>query len=241
MNTRTPTSIIIPTYHEASNITSLIEKIADVDFKDRAIEVILVDDDSNDGIEAIVHSLTHSYPWLKLILRHGKKRCLSQSVLDGFATASHPLLIVMDADLSHSPSAIPDMLAHLEKPEVDMVIGSRYIKDGGTAIKWPWYRKIISHTCSKLAQLVIGTAIHDPLSGFFGIKQAVFSKADRLNPTGWKIGLELLAKCHCKHIVEVPIYFQERAAGKSKLTPKIAFAYLEHLIHLLIYKYAKTN
>jgi len=142
----------------------------------------------------------------------------------------------MDADLSHYPEKIPEILAVLDQPEIDMVIGSRYISGGLIDQDWSYYRKIISHVSAWLARLLLILSIKDPLSGFIGIKKEVLNRANYINPIGWKIGLELMVRCQCKSIVEIPIQFSARQAGKSKLTLKVGWSYLQQLITLFLFK-----
>lgn len=230
-------SIIIPTYQEAQNIPELARRISLVDFGDKKFEVILVDDNSNDGIVNVVQELTHQYPWLKLIVRRDKK-CLSQSIITGYKNARYPIMITMDADLSHPPEKIPAFLAAISDPKIDYVLGSRYIPGGSCDDIWPMTRKITSRAGAIIANLLIftGNRIKDPLSGFSAIKRKTFLAADRLEPIGWKIGLEIMIKCHCKNIVEIPIHFSQRNKGYSKLNLKIALSYLLHVNKLFWYK-----
>jgi dolichol-phosphate mannosyltransferase len=99
-------SIIVPTYREAKNIPELVAQIASVDFGQRQFEVILSDDNSQDGTPEVVKTLRKNYPWLKLLIR-SKAKNLSQSILDGFDMAMYPLLVTLDADLSHPPECWP--------------------------------------------------------------------------------------------------------------------------------------
>ncbi len=225
-------SIIIPTYREAKNIKALIERIA-ADFDGQIFEVIVVDDDSRDGIESAIEELQDRYSWLHLIVRKAKKS-LSLSALDGFKAAKHPLLVLMDGDLSHPPEKIPEMLKALQS--ADFVIGSRYVAGGSTDSVWPVQRRITSRFAAAIAQVMLPVTVKDPLSGFFALHRDKFLKANNLNPVGWKIGLELMLKLHCKNIVEIPIHFSERMYGKSKLNFKVAYQYLKHVRRLACYK-----
>lgn len=229
-------SVIIPTFREANNISELIERFANVKFNVDLFEVIIVDDDSDDGIVDVVHRLQKQFNWLKLIVRHGKKS-LSEAVINGFENARYPILIVMDADLSHPPEKIPEMLNTLMNPDVDMVIGSRYIEGGSTDAVWPITRKIASKCAAILARLIIGKNIRDPLSGFIGIRKQRILNGSPLLPIGWKISLEMMIKCHCKVIKEIPIHFADRQQGSSKMSFRVFIHYLLHIKRLAFYKF----
>jgi dolichol-phosphate mannosyltransferase len=234
-NKNTNFSIIIPTYHEVDNINKLVARIANINFGHRDFEVLLIDDNSQDGIIDLVNQLSIQYPWLKLIVRNAQRN-LSQSVIEGFQKAKYPILITMDADLSHPPEEIPKMLTLLNQPNIDLIIGSRYIKGGSTDSKWPLIRHVTSRTAALIARMILLTSIRDPLSGFLALRKSTFILGDTLKPIGWKIGLELIVKCRCKHILEIPIHFSQRHHGTSKLNLKTSFEYLLHILHLVHYK-----
>jgi dolichol-phosphate mannosyltransferase len=231
-------SIIIPTFKEADNIPELVKRIANVDFGSKLFEVILVDDNSKDGIQTLVANLQIQYPWLKLLIRYEKKG-LSASVIAGFQEAQYPLLIVMDADLSHPPEKIPVMLNLLCTANLDMVIGSRYIQGGTTDKSWHLGRKIISKMAAFLARCLIIADINDPLSGFFAVRKDKYISGAPLQAIGWKIALELMVKCECKNIEEIPIHFTERHLGHSKMSIKIVLKYLWHLQQLAFFQIFK--
>jgi dolichol-phosphate mannosyltransferase len=234
-------SIIIPCFREAYNIPELVHRISRIDFGGRTFEVLLIDDNSADGTLEIVTQLSRQYAWLKLIIRHQPKS-LSKSVLEGFQHASHPVLIVMDADLSHPPEKIPAMLAALTDPIIDIVIGSRYIQNGSTDETWPISRKILSQFCASIARTLLTTPVQDPLSGFIALRKSTYLATKKnLNPIGWKIGLEIMVKSHCKQIKEIPIHFSQRHQGMSKLNFKIMCDYFWHLGQLVKYKIFSVN
>lgn len=234
--TLTNFSLVIPTYHEAKNITELVHRIAQINFSDRQFEVLLVDDHSQDGTVELVEQLKTEFPWLRLIVRTTNKS-LSESVKEGFAQAKYPLLISMDADLSHPPEKIPAMLNEIAKKDVDFAIGSRYVPGGKTDEAWPLTRLLASTAAASLARILLWTNVKDPLSGFFAIKREKYLSGAPLAPIGWKIGLEIMIKCHCKHIAEVPIHFSERKQGVSKINYRVARDYLRHVLRLMRYKF----
>ena len=236
MNNNEGVSIIIPTLREAQNVPELVKRIHDSVSYHHKLEVILMDDNSQDGIQDVVTNLREHYPWLYLIVRKEKKG-LSAAVLEGFEHARYPILVVMDADLSHPPEKIQDMLMALSDPQVDFVVGSRYVQGGSSDEEWSLTRKIISRSSAMLAWPLLGSAVRDPLSGFFAVRASLLRSGGKLNPIGWKIGLEIMVKCRCKNIKEAPIHFSNRAKGKSKLNVKIALDYVRHVQKLMVYKF----
>lgn len=228
-------SIIIPTLREASNVPALIQRLAQVDFGRRHFEVLLVDDNSQDGIEEVVKAEQARAPWLKLIVRK-EKNDLSRSILAGFHAAAYPILVTMDADLSHPPEKIPIMLDILKQSQADLVIGSRYISGGSSDEQWSLYRKCISRLAAVVAQLLLLSRVKDPLSGFIAIRKSKCFSGAALTPIGWKLGLEIIIKSRCRVIREVPIHFSKRHHGASKLSWKTAFAYFQHVLALAHYR-----
>jgi dolichol-phosphate mannosyltransferase len=225
-------SIVVPTYREAENLPFLIDRIAKVrEQQGLDIDVLIMDDDSNDGSVELMAA--RNEPWVKLVVRTSD-RGLSAAVLDGLARATGDVLVCMDADLSHPPEAIPAMLAKLAAG-ADFVIGSRYTEGGSTSDDWGLLRWLNSRVATLLARPF--TAARDPMSGFFALHRTTFLAGSRFNPVGYKIGLELLVKCRCERVVEVPIHFEDRQHGQSKLTLKQQLLYLQHLRRLYMFKH----
>ncbi|MEQ8637580.1 glycosyltransferase family 2 protein [Gimesia maris] len=228
-------SIIVPTYCEADNLTVLIPRVnrvlteAELD-----AEIIVVDDDSPDETIQVCEELAEICP-LRLITRKNE-RGLSTAVIAGLNAASGGILLVMDADLSHPPEKIPELVSALNQRQADFVIGSRYVEGGTTDQSWGWFRKWNSRVATWLSRPF--TSARDPLAGFFAIKRQTYLKAHQiLNPVGYKIGLELIVKCRCRNVVEIPIEFTDRVAGSSKLSFKEQLRYLKHLKRLFDFKY----
>lgn len=226
-------SLVVPTYHEAENLPELVERVERVcREQDIPLEMLVMDDDSGDGIEQVAAQLGR--PWLRVVVRT-KDRGLSAAVLDGFRLAKNDVLLVMDADLSHPPEKIPEMLAALAEG-ADFVLGSRYTRGGSTDEDWGFLRWVNSKAATFLARPF--TRVSDPMSGFFAFRRERIDLAAPLNPIGYKIGLEILVKCDCRRVAEVPIHFSKRRHGQSKLTLKEQLRYLQHLRRLAIFKYA---
>ncbi|MHC4442540.1 MAG: polyprenol monophosphomannose synthase [Planctomycetota bacterium] len=235
VNNRKPmASIVVPTFREADNLSPLVTSVSHVMASvDTQYEIIVVDDDSQDGSEQIVDNLLKQGHPVRIITRIGQKG-LSSAVLCGFQQARGEILICMDADLSHPPQTIPQLIECLNDPQVDLVIGSRYVTGGSTDEKWGILRRLNSRIAMLLARPF--THVKDPMSGFFAIPRRVFQNAAPLNPIGYKIGLELIIKCPCKHIHEIPIHFSKRKLGQSKLNLKEQIKYIIHLLRLTIFK-----
>lgn len=225
-------SVVIPTYQEADNIPLLVERIARLREEHQLkLELLIMDDDSKDGIEEVVRELQH--PWIRLTVRT-ENRGLGPAVVDGMHLARNDVLVCMDADLSHPPEAIPELLEALSQ-DYDFVIGSRYVDGGSTDEHWGLLRRLNSRVATLLARPF--TYAKDPMSGFFALRRETFAAARDLNPIGYKIGLELLVKARCEFIKEVPIHFTDRQLGESKLTLTEQLRYLQHLRRLFIYRY----
>ncbi|MBW2995091.1 glycosyltransferase [Candidatus Woesearchaeota archaeon] len=157
-------SIIIPTYNEAENISSLIQDI----YKHvNDAEIVVVDDNSPDGTADIIQSLKKKFKNLKLLIRKEEKG-LSSAVLAGFKIASGQNYCVMDADYSHPPEFIPRLRKELD--DADMIFASRYVKGGGCE-NWPLLRRFISKFATILARQL--TSVKDPMSGFFMLKKHI--------------------------------------------------------------------
>lgn len=222
----------MPTYNETENLDELVRRVQQAcSSAGLQVEIVIVDDNSPDGTGARAEELAKTQN-LKVVHRSGKLG-LSSAVLEGFNVASGSVLVVMDADLSHPPEKIPEMVSKIDSGEADVVVGSRYIK-GGSVENWPITRRIISKGATLLARWL--TKVKDPMSGFFALKRSVIEGVV-LDPVGYKIGLEILVKGKYSKAVEVPIHFADRKAGKSKLGGGEYLRYIDHVI--LLYEYRK--
>jgi dolichol-phosphate mannosyltransferase len=225
-------SIIVPTYREAANIKPLADRIKR-SMGNYSYEIIIIDDDSNDGIEDIVHALSIHHD-IKVHVRKGE-RGLSSAVIHGFNHSRGQIIVVMDADLSHPPEKIPELIKPIIHQTADFVIGSRFVKDGG-APHFNSFRKLNAWVSKMLARPL--TKVNDPMAGFFAFPRTLILKDGLvLNPSGFKIGLELIIKTNPNKIMEVPIVFQERLHGESKLSLNEQIKYLLHLKRLYEFKY----
>jgi dolichol-phosphate mannosyltransferase len=225
-------TVVVPTYREVENLPHLIDRVGEVrDKHGLEIDMLIMDDNSNDGSVELVR--TRAEKWVRIMVRT-KDRGLSQAVLEGLQVAQGNVLVCMDADLSHPPETLPAMLKKLAEG-ADFVLGSRYVAGGTTADDWGFLRWLNSRVATLLARPL--TNVRDPMSGFFAIPRPAFTGGRDFNPTGYKIALELIVKCRCERVVEVPIRFENRRFGESKLTLTQQLLYLQHLRRLYIYKF----
>ena len=225
-------TVVVPTYKEAENLPHLIHRLAKVRQEHNLdLDVLIMDDDSRDGSEELIKARPED--WVKIVVRT-TDRGLSPSVLDGMRRATGDILLCMDADLSHPPEAIPQMVHKLEEG-ADFVIGSRYVNGGSTSDDWGFFRWLNSRVATLLARPL--TSARDPMAGFFAFRRSTFVGGRDFNPVGYKIGLEFIVKCGCERVVEVPIHFEDRQLGKSKLTARQQLLYLKHLRRLYTFKF----
>jgi dolichol-phosphate mannosyltransferase len=159
---------------------------------------------------------------------------LSRAVLDGLERSDREFVVVMDADLSHPPEAIPKLLAAV-RDGADVAVGSRFTEGGSTADDWGPFRWLNSRVATLLALPL--TTISDPMSGFFAMRRSTLSAAREFDPIGYKILLEIIVKCRCRHVVEVPIHFDNRRWGLSKLSLREQLNYFRHLRRLYTFRY----
>lgn len=215
-------SLIVPTYNEAKNLPLLLEEIwSSVDKTKIDWEFIVVDDNSPDGTGQLAENLSKKYP-LKVIHRSGKLG-LGSAVIEGFKLSNREIVGVMDADLSHDPAILNELVESLE--ENGIALGSRF-KPGSVVENWVWWRKAMSHIGVGLARLIVH--ITDPLSGYFFIRREVIKNVN-LNTSGYKILLEILAKGKWKKIKEIPFHFRMRKYSSSKLNSKDYLFFLKQI------------
>ena len=210
-------SLIVPTYNESENIVELVDRIEKLrDFI--SLEVIIVDDNSPDGTDKIAEFLNHKYGNIK-VCRRSEKGGLSSAVLHGFENATAGILAVMDADMQHPPEVLPKLFSKLSEG-CDLVVASRYV-DGGGVVDWPSHRIILSRGAIMLAHMFLPKTrqIKDATSGCFVVRRDVMNGV-KFDTIGFKLLLEILARCSLNKVAEVPYKFTNRHNGNSNLNLK---------------------
>jgi dolichol-phosphate mannosyltransferase len=208
-------SLVIPTLNEVDNIEPLLWRIAQC--RPTPDQIIFVDDGSTDGTRERLRSEA-----VELIERDHPSLGLAGAVLAGARVATGEWLVVMDADLSHPPERIGDLLQPLFDGRADMVIGSRYVK-GGSTPGWPLWRRIMSRIAAALAYPLTG--VHDSLGGFFAMPTRLLLETAPA-ATGFKIAFEVMAHSGKNlRVLEMPIVFCDRTRGTSKMSLGVALLF----------------
>ena len=216
--------VILPTFNEAGTLAEVVGRLRD------AVEessVLIIDDASSDGTGAIADALAAADPGVTVLHRHSKQG-LGTAYLAGFAwaaTRDFDWIVQMDADGSHLPEQLPDLLAAAQAG-AGLVIGTRWI-DGGSVDGWPWYRRLISRTGTRVARIALRSKLRDITSGLRVLNPAWVARLPEgeISAQGYGFQVEVawgLERQGCP-IAEVPITFVERRAGRSKMSLAIVF------------------
>ncbi len=209
-------TIVVPCYKERDNVAPMVAALNSA-LTGLAWEVVFVDDDSPDGTAQAARTLAQTDSRVRCIRRIGR-RGLSSAVIEGALSSSADYVAVIDGDLQHDETRLPLMLAALEAG-AELAVGSRHVAGGDNAGLGSPLRQRLSNSGIKVAQIVTGATINDPMSGFFMLRRDLFeSLAARLTGQGFKILLDLILASPKKlKIVEIPYKFRPRSAGESKL------------------------
>lgn len=225
----TGASIIVPTYNEKENISELFERIDSAMRSDYEYEIIVVDDDSPDETWRIASEYSDQYP-VNVVRREGEKG-LATAVLRGVEEASYEIEVVIDADLQHPPEKIPELVSKIENG-ADISIGSRYVKEGSSG-DFGFFREMMSRGADFIAKTIFRDVrdVSDIQTGFFAFRKKILDGMD-LDPTGYKILLEILVQADYNRVEEVGYEFGDRKGGESKLGVGTILSYLRHLTGL---------
>jgi dolichol-phosphate mannosyltransferase len=222
-------SVVIPTFKERGNIEILVQRL-DAALSGIAWEAIFVDDDSPDGTADAVKKIAAEDPRVRC-LRRVSRRGLAGACIEGMLSSSAPYVAVMDADLQHDETVLPRMFAVLKSGEGDMVVGSRYVAGGSSAVLSK-SRSAISRFATALARRLTGVELSDPMSGFFMMRRDRFDPLARsLSTQGFKILLDIAITAKgSMRIAEMPFVFAARSHGESKLDAQVGLDFLGLLL-----------
>lgn len=225
-------TIVVPTFNEGPNVAELLRRIGDA-VDDRLIEVVFVDDSTDDTPAIIERAAAASDFPVRLIHRDAPTAGLGGAVVEGMRAASASWCLVMDGDLQHPPEDIPRLLARADRGDVDVVVASRYTAGGDSKGLADATRTTVSRASTLLTKAMFPRKLgdcSDPMTGFFLVDRDAID-IDALRPRGFKILLEILARRHLR-VAEVPFAFAPRFAGASKATFTQGIRFLTQLLML---------
>jgi dolichol-phosphate mannosyltransferase len=221
-------SIVVPTYNERQNLPRLVEAVAK--HMRTEYEIVVVDDSSPDGTGELALDLAKEHP-IRLVSRPAKSG-LGSAYRDGFKVAKGDIIFQMDADLSHDPRYLPALIEAIENG-ADLAVGSRY-SGNGRIVGWNWYRRLVSGTGNTLARLVLGLRSRDNTTGYRAYAREAADIVQMVQSDGYASMVEALhhARRSGLRVVEVPITFENRTVGKSKLGPSEFVRFVHTLVRL---------
>lgn len=216
--------VIIPTFNESENIARILSAVFGLQ---QAFHVLIIDDGSPDGTARIVKELQSRYPGQLFLEERTGKQGLGTAYIHGFRWAlakGYSYIFEMDADFSHNPADLPRLYEACKTEGADVAIGSRYIRQGGV-INWPWDRIALSKGASLYTRMITWMPVKDPTAGFVCYKREVLEaiNLEAISFVGYAFQIEMKFaawKLNFK-IKEVPILFQDRTQGSSKMNKGI--------------------
>jgi dolichol-phosphate mannosyltransferase len=215
--------VVVPTYNEATNLPLLVEELLALPLPN--LRVLVADDNSPDGTGEVADKLAAAYEHRVIVAHRAGKEGLGRAYVDGIGRAldaGAQYVVQMDADLSHPPAYIPQLLGTMLATGAGVVIGSRYVSGGALAEDWPLYRKALSGWANFYVQRLLGLQIRDLTSGFkiwrAEVVRDIGLDGIRSNGYSFQVEMHYLAYKRRHKIVEVPIHFNERQHGESKMS-----------------------
>lgn len=216
-------TVVVPTYNERDNLPVAVERLTALPVPD--LHVLVVDDNSPDGTGDVADKLAVELPSVVSVVHRTEKDGLGRAYVAGISRAldeGAEVVIQMDADLSHPAEVIPAMLEELDRPGTGVVLGSRYVPGGSTAAEWKWYRKALSAWANFYVNAILRLGIKDATAGFKAWKADTLRAIDigsiRSNGYSFQVEMNYRTKKQGIGIAEVPIRFEERTVGASKMS-----------------------
>ncbi|HSJ55332.1 MAG TPA: polyprenol monophosphomannose synthase [Anaerolineae bacterium] len=214
--------VVIPTYNEADNLPAMAGELLALGVPD--LEILIVDDNSPDGTGQVADTLVARHPDRISVLHRTGKMGLGTAYITGFRFALErgaEFIVQMDADFSHSPHYIPEFLA--AAADQDVVVGSRYVAGGRLDERWGWSRYLLSWWANSVyTRLILGIKVKDATAGFKCWRRATLEAIglDRVRSNGYVFQIEMayLTEKLGFRVLELPIYFEDRRIGRSKMT-----------------------
>jgi len=215
-------TIVIPTYNEANNLPNMTAELLALNIE--KLHILIVDDDSPDGTGQVADELARQYPTQFTVIHRKGKLGLGTAYITGFNWALEhgaDFIVQMDADFSHSPSYIPTMLEKIR--DYDVVVGSRYVPGGELDTHWSWWRRFLSWWANTIwTRPVLGVNTQDATAGFKCWRRTALERIGlwRINSNGYVFQVEMayVSEKLGLRILEIPIYFEDRRIGQSKMT-----------------------
>ncbi|MFJ9843089.1 polyprenol monophosphomannose synthase [Kitasatospora sp. NPDC101155] len=215
--------VVVPTYNERENLPVLAGLLAELPLEN--LHLLVVDDNSPDGTGEIAEKLAADSGGTVGVLHRIEKNGLGRAYLAGMARAldeGADVVVQMDADLSHPASAIPAMVRALLTDDTAVVLGSRYVPGGSTAAEWPWHRKALSAWANFYVNAILGLGVRDATAGFKAWRATTLRAIDlptvRSNGYSFQVEMNYRVIQRGLTIREVPIRFEERIEGASKMS-----------------------
>ena len=215
------TMVVMPTYNEAENLVQIVAEVMTLELD--GLEILIIDDNSPDGTGQTADELAAQYSDSIHVIHRQSKMGLGTAYITGFRYAldlGADYVIQMDADFSHSPSYLHHFLEKMR--ECDVVIGSRYVPDGGVDKQWSPWRRFLSWGGNVYARVITGLRIHDTTGGFRCFRRQALLDLDlgRIRSEGYAFQIEVAYACQRKglRLCEIPIYFEDRSMGLSKMS-----------------------
>jgi dolichol-phosphate mannosyltransferase len=211
------TLVVLPTYNERENLERAVRAVRQADY-----DVLVVDDSSPDGTADLAARMAEADSGVQLMVRPGKLG-LGSAYVEGFRCGlerGYEYLVEMDADGSHRPQHLGDIVAAAQRTH-GLVIGSRYVR-GGSVSGWGWNRRLLSWGANVYCRTLLGLRVRDATSGYRCYPRALLEAIglDRVLSQGYSFQIEMVYRCvrHGFSVTEVPIHFEDRVAGKSKVS-----------------------